>query len=703
MGLPADYLQRVYAGVLGKIIGVYLGRPFEGWSYDAIAERLGEVDYYVHDKLNKPLIVTDDDITGTFTFLRALPDCGNDPDFTPMDVAHAWMNYNIEERTILWWGGMGTSTEHTAYLRLKQGLTPPDSGSIATNGKVVAEQIGAQIFIDGWAMVAPGDPERAAELARRAACVSHDGEAIYGAQVLAAMESLAFVESDLDTLLDSAVGLIPSDSIIYSLIADLREWRGGEDDWRKARELLSDRYGYDRYGGGCHMVPNHGLIVLSLLYGDDDFAKTLMIVNTCGWDTDCNSGNVGCLMGIKNGLAGIDAGPDWRGPVADRLYLPTAEGGRAITDAATEAVHIANSGRALAGEEPLAPKGGARFHFALPGSVQGWRCEGGPGEHFSLANVEGHSPAGQRSLAIKFDWPAGEAVRAYVDTFIPAEALATSGYGLLSSPTIYSGQTLTAAVSTDADNFEAAGVKLYLACYGDDAQLERVYGPEEFLPAGASHEFTWDIPDTAGKPIARIGLEIATIGECTGTLYVDTVTWSGTPSLTLLGEFQMDSIRKRAWVDGADRFFTSRWPEDLRTHVVHDEGVGVVSQGTADWVDYRAEALVRPHMAASGGLGVRTGGMRRYYGLCWTRGGVKLVKARNELTVLAECQMDWPMDETHKLALQAVGNRLTAWVDDKVVFEVTDDHQPLPGGGVSLLCEEGHMLFGPITVGPPAN
>jgi hypothetical protein len=32
MPLPNDYLERVYAGVLGKIIGVYLGRPFEGWT-----------------------------------------------------------------------------------------------------------------------------------------------------------------------------------------------------------------------------------------------------------------------------------------------------------------------------------------------------------------------------------------------------------------------------------------------------------------------------------------------------------------------------------------------------------------------------------------------------------------------------------------------------------------------------------------------
>ena len=49
MSLPNDYLERVYAGVLGKIIGVYLGRPFEGWTYDRIMAELGEIWYYVHE------------------------------------------------------------------------------------------------------------------------------------------------------------------------------------------------------------------------------------------------------------------------------------------------------------------------------------------------------------------------------------------------------------------------------------------------------------------------------------------------------------------------------------------------------------------------------------------------------------------------------------------------------------------------------
>ena len=298
MSIPPDYAERVYAGVLGKIIGVYLGRPFEGWPYERIVGELGDIWYYVHDKLGKPLIVTDDDVTGTFTFLRALPDYGNHRDLTPAQIGQTWLNYIIDERTILWWGGLGNSTEHTAYLRLKSGVEAPRSGSIPLNSQVVAEQIGAQIFIDGWAMVAPGNPELAADLARRAASVSHDGEAIYGAQVLAAMESLAFVEPDVDRLIDTGLSFIPGDSVICRMIGDVREWHAGEKDWRVARERLAAHYGYDKYGGNCHVVPNHGLIVLSLLYGDDDFQKTLMIVNTCGWDTDCNSGNVGCLMGI---------------------------------------------------------------------------------------------------------------------------------------------------------------------------------------------------------------------------------------------------------------------------------------------------------------------------------------------------------------------------------------------------------------------
>ena len=215
MDLNKTYQEKVYAGVLGKVIGVYLGRPFEQWSHQLIMEKLGPIQYYVSKKLNKPLIVTDDDITGTFTFLRALKDYGYNYDISSEKIGQTWLNYIIEKETILWWGGVGNSTEHTAFQNLKNGISAPQSGSIETNGSLIAEQIGAQIFIDGWAMVCPGDPEKASNLAARAAKVSHDGEAVYGAQVIASIEALAFVESDIDKLINTAKGLIPNLSLIH--------------------------------------------------------------------------------------------------------------------------------------------------------------------------------------------------------------------------------------------------------------------------------------------------------------------------------------------------------------------------------------------------------------------------------------------------------------------------------------------------------
>ena len=125
--IPSDYAERVYAGVLGKVIGVYLGRPVEGWTYERIAQEIGEVDGFVRATNGAPLVVSDDDISGTFTFLRTLEDEGYPDAPTPEQIGRNWLNYAIEGRTIFWWGGVGHSTEHTAFTRLKQGIPAPES------------------------------------------------------------------------------------------------------------------------------------------------------------------------------------------------------------------------------------------------------------------------------------------------------------------------------------------------------------------------------------------------------------------------------------------------------------------------------------------------------------------------------------------------------------------------------------------------
>jgi hypothetical protein len=539
-----------------------------------------------------------------------------------------------------------------------------------------------------------------------AASVSHDGEAIYGAQVVAAMEAQAFVESDLNKLLDTAVALIPQKSLIYQLIADLRNWHAGEKDWRKTREKIAAKYGYDKYGGNCHMVPNHALIVHALLHGEDDFQKSLMIVNTCGWDTDCNSGNVGCLLGIKNGLAGIDnGGPDWRGPVADRLYLSTAEGGRGISDAATETLHVVNVGRALAGAAPLAPKQGAYYHFELPGAVQGFQAEASSevSGTVTVENVLGHSQTGQRSLALHYQGVApGRSARVATPTFIPSKQVADyfskRGYALFASPRLYPGQTVRATITADGQNGQSVQCNLYTRSYGSDDQLVITRSPAISLAPGGSHAFVWPIPGSGSDPIAEIGVEISHAQRADGTLYLDALTWDGAPSATFQRPAHPGEMWRQAWINGVDQY-DHWWPEAFR--LVQNEGRGLLSQGTRAWTDYEVSATITPHLAKAAGLAARVQGMRRGYALLLCDDQqVRLVKMLDGDTVLAARALPWQLGVPYNLQLQVNGNRLRASVDGVPLFDVQDNDRPLSDGAIALVIEEGRMATEAVTVGP---
>ncbi|MCC6704776.1 MAG: ADP-ribosylglycohydrolase family protein [Thermomicrobiales bacterium] len=691
MAFQADYFERVYAGVLGKLIVVYLGRPIEGWTHERIEETVGEVDHYIHDipglRRPNPLVVTDDDVTGTFTFLRALEDEGYSRDLTPEQIGNNWLNYTIERRSIFWWGGVGNSTEHTAYARLKAGIKAPESGSAALNGRVISEQIGSQIFIDGWGMVAPGDPEFAVDLARRAASVSHDGEAIYGAQMVAAMVSQAFIESDIDTLIDTGLGLIPADSIIARLIHDVRAWHAAEPDWRKTRARIAANYGYDKYGGACHMVPNHGLIIHALLHGNGDFTRSQMIVNTSGWDTDCNAANVGCILGVRGGLAALEQDYDWRGPVADRMYLSTADGGRGITDALTESVRVVNAARALAGEAPITPKDGAKFHFSLPGSVQGFQPD--PAAPVVIANEAGGE---SRRLVLRTEGAPGGA---FTPTFIPEEAIRMDGYELYASPTLSSGQTVTAVLAAPADHPGPVKARLALRHYTGADTLQTLAGPDLTIAPGETATITWTIPDLDGCPVEAIGVQL----DANSTVALDRLDWSGAPTfsyhrpadaapvLSGVPGAQPAGLWRRAWVAGVDHY-GSWWPEAIR--ISQDTGRGILSQGTRDWVDYQVQSTITPYLAGKFGIAARVQGLRRYYALLLGVDGVaRLVKMDDTETVLAEAPHTFTVFEPSALTITVEGDRITGSIAGGPTLTAVDSGSRLSAGGIGLVIEEG--------------
>ncbi len=178
----------------------------------------------------------------------------------PQDVANAWLNYTREGVGMFWWGGYGISTEHTAYLNLKNGIPAPRSGSI-------------------------GHPKKAAEYGKTAASVSHDGEGVYGAAFFCACIAEAFVSDDVEHIIETGLQMIPKESVYAKVSrAVIAFYRENPDDWRACHELLVREWGYDKYRGVCHIIPNAGVCVLSMLYGKGDFARTVEIATMCGWD-----------------------------------------------------------------------------------------------------------------------------------------------------------------------------------------------------------------------------------------------------------------------------------------------------------------------------------------------------------------------------------------------------------------------------------
>ena len=97
--IPNNYLERLYAGWLAKIIGIRLGAPIEGWTYQKIKDIYGDLRHYPVDYKD---FAADDDSNGPLFFLRALDDLKPGRELTAQDVGEALLDYAPFERGSAW-------------------------------------------------------------------------------------------------------------------------------------------------------------------------------------------------------------------------------------------------------------------------------------------------------------------------------------------------------------------------------------------------------------------------------------------------------------------------------------------------------------------------------------------------------------------------------------------------------------------------
>ena len=701
MRIPEDYLERCYAGWLGKIIGVRLGAPIEGWEYDKIRAVLGDAVYdYIVDYRE---FAADDDTNGPMFFLRALEDYTCSEDLTAEEIGWTWLNYTPFEHGFYWWGGYGVSTEHTAYLNLRAGISAPASGSIAQNGKTVAEQIGGQIFIDTWGLVNPGDPERAARFARKAASVSHDGEGVFGGMFVAACVAAAFVEKDIRAVVETGLRLLPPDCGYARMARDViafHDARPEPDAWRDCFELVRANYGYDRYPGSCHIIPNSAVMVLAMLYGAGDFTRTIGICNMCGWDTDCTTGNVGAIVGTLVGIDGIEE--KWIRPVHDFLACSSVLGCLNIRDVPGCVFEIAALAYRLQGEEPPArwraalAGEAARFSFDLPRSTHAFRVDGA--EKYNLRNVP--RAGGGRCLRCAAEM-AGERADVCRKTDYGKEDFTDSRYDPAFSPILYPGQSVTASVRLDAaaDGAFAARVFAYDRNHGRE-----ILGESVRLSPDVWTRLRLEIPRIEGGCIERTGVRFERVSGPRGWLVadIDDVDFAGPPDYTL--DFARE--REEKWtfshreISQLTRLQGHWFLEEGRLHGVSAERAEAYT-GDVAWKEYTVTGALTPIAGEQCQLMARVQGACRYYAARLAAGGRLLLVKNTERgdRVLAERAFPWEYGRKTVLGLRCRGGEI-AVVDGagSVLLACTDEDRPYKNGAIGFGVARGHCAFEAVDV-----
>jgi ADP-ribosylglycohydrolase len=688
-----NYLEKVYSGFLGMNIGIRLGAPVEPtiWTYERIQNTYGDITDYVKEYKN---FAADDDSNGPVYFLRALYDDAKDRPLEPQDVANAWLNYSREGVGMFWWGGYGISTEHTAYLNLKNGIKAPKSGSIEQNGQLLAEQIGGQIFIDTWGLVNPCEPERAAEYGQVAASVSHDGEGVNGARFFCACIAKAFESTDIREIIETGLSLIPTESTYTAVSRAVIEfYENNPEDWRECYHLLVRDWGYDKYGGVCHIIPNAGVCILAMLYGNGDFARTIEIATMCGWDTDCNAGNVGTVLGVMTGLEGLPK--HYRTPMNDSIILSGISGYLNILDIPSYAKEVARLGYRINGEE--IPKeidnfveGEIHFDFELSGSTHNMRLSN---PFFcKMEHTTKRAYSGTGSLKVLVDrMSRGNQCKLYYKPFYRRDEFSDERYSPVLTPTVYSGQKVSMFVYLEQWNgWETLGFAPYIRTMSD--KKDHLQGYMQFK-TDEWMEISFIIPDTYGDLIDEVGIVIEGYApaksKTLGELFIDDITITGKSHYTIdiskqrseFGTITPFSINHGAWSNEEGKLSLMRCSEAF------------AYTGNYFAKNYEVSTDITPQNGDSHLVLIRAQGAMRGYA-----GGLEDNKAiiyKNDFGYekLAELPLAYENGKTYNITMKACDNVITMYINNDLILSVQDNSYSygMYGCGSRML---GRTLFG---------
>jgi len=323
-----EYYNKVHGSWLGRVAGDFVGAPLELRSINTIKRRYGEINNY---PTRIDLNYVNDDEMYEIIALIALEKYGLD--LTAKDIALEWENLLLYDKAVF-------TAEKVALNNIRSKIFPPDSG---THNNPYFDFIGAQMRADIWGQIAPGCPDIVKHYCEMDGSISHAGVGIEGEIFVALLVSNAFFENNIRINIEKSLAFLPNENeSLYTKTVKVAKnlYEQNRDDFRAARDVLINEYWekikeelIDKEANGeterakilkgkeskVHVLPNIGIIVLSLLYGAQDkldsFGRSICVAGMMGYDTDCNCGNIGAILGA---MVGADKIPlKWKEPLQD--------------------------------------------------------------------------------------------------------------------------------------------------------------------------------------------------------------------------------------------------------------------------------------------------------------------------------------------------------------------------------------------------
>ncbi len=312
--VPVEEIKdKIRGGLLGQILGNLNGIPHE-MKY---INEPGNVETYIPSLPNGAW--TDDDTDFEWVYICEMQKRGN-------------VFLSSEEITDLWKERINSriwcSNRFSRYL-MDIGITPPLTGNQMIN-PWAEFNISGQFLCETFGLVAPAMPQTAAKIGLNYTTVAIGGEPAQTTQLFTTMISWAFIENNIQTVLDAGLKALDEKSKVLQVCSDVKKWHNeNPSNWRKTRQLLKEKYtqenGKMRDKNGYEL--NTGAIIAALLYGNGDFAESLQLAFNMGWDADCNAATVGTIVGVIYGYRKMmnhdDNGKDWQ--IVDRYKNVTRD------------------------------------------------------------------------------------------------------------------------------------------------------------------------------------------------------------------------------------------------------------------------------------------------------------------------------------------------------------------------------------------